>query len=55
LRTLAVLGAARAYAMQGNTTKAREEYQNLFAIWKDADQDLPVVRQARAEYDKLPK
>jgi serine/threonine protein kinase/Flp pilus assembly protein TadD len=55
LRTLAVLGAARAYAMQGNTTKAREEYQNLFAIWKGADQDLPVVRQARAEYDKLPK
>jgi Flp pilus assembly protein TadD len=55
LRTLAVLGAARAYALQGNMTKAREEYQNLFAIWKDADQDLPVVRQARAEYDKLPK
>jgi serine/threonine protein kinase/tetratricopeptide (TPR) repeat protein len=50
---LAYLGLARAYAVQGNDAKARVAYQNLFAKWKDADPDLPVLLQAKAEYAKL--
>ena len=43
------LGIARAYAMQGETTKARAAYQDLFTLWKDADPDLPLLQQAKAE------
>ncbi len=50
---MAYLGLARAYAMQGDDAKARVAYQNLFAKWKDADADLPVLLQAKAEYAKL--
>jgi tetratricopeptide (TPR) repeat protein len=50
---LAYLGLARAYAVQGDDAKARVAYQNLFAKWKDADPDLPVLLQAKAEYAKL--
>jgi eukaryotic-like serine/threonine-protein kinase len=44
------LGLARAYAMQGDKVHSRLAYQDLFAIWKDADPDLPVLREAKAEY-----
>jgi hypothetical protein len=47
------LGLARAYAVAGDAAKARIAYQNLFAKWKDADPDLPVLLQAKAEYAKL--
>jgi tetratricopeptide (TPR) repeat protein len=50
---LARLGLARAYAMQGDTTKVRAAYQDFLALWKDADPDVPVLRQAEAEYAKL--
>ena len=50
---LARLGLARAYAMQGDTTKARAAYQDFLTIWKDADPDLPILIQAKAEYAKL--
>jgi eukaryotic-like serine/threonine-protein kinase len=50
---MAYLGLARAYALQGDDAKARVAYQNLFAKWKDADADLPVLLQAKAEYAKL--
>jgi tetratricopeptide (TPR) repeat protein len=50
---LARLGLARAYAMQGNTAKARAAYQDFLALWKDADPDVPVLKQAKAEYAKL--
>ena len=50
---MAYLGLARAYAVQGDDAKARVAYQNLFAKWKDADPDLPVLLQAKAEYAKL--
>jgi tetratricopeptide (TPR) repeat protein/predicted Ser/Thr protein kinase len=50
---LAYLGLARAYAVAGDAAKARIAYQNLFAKWKDADPDLPVLLQAKAEYAKL--
>ena len=46
---MAHLGLARAYAIQGETTKARAAYQDFFALWKDADPDIPVLQQAKAE------
>jgi serine/threonine protein kinase/tetratricopeptide (TPR) repeat protein len=50
---LARLGLARAYAMQGDTAKARAAYQDFLTLWKDADPDIPILRQAKAEYAKL--
>ena len=49
----AQLGIARAYAQQGDTAKAKLAYQDVLATWKDADPDLPLVQQAKAEYAKL--
>ena len=39
--------------MTGDTAKARAGYQDFFALWKDADPDVPVLKEAKAEYDKL--
>jgi hypothetical protein len=50
---LAHLGLARAYAMQGNTAKAKAAYQDFFALWKDADPDIPILKEAKAEFAKL--
>ncbi|HET8921787.1 MAG TPA: protein kinase [Candidatus Acidoferrum sp.] len=50
---LAQLNLARAYALQGDTAKARTTYQDFLAMWKDADLDVPVLIGAKAEYDKL--
>jgi hypothetical protein len=50
---LSQLGLGRAWAMQGDNAKARTAYQDLFARWKDADPDLPLLKTARAEYEKL--
>ena len=50
---LAHLGLARAYALQGDANKARTSYQDFFALWKDADPDIPILKQAKAEYAKL--
>jgi hypothetical protein len=47
------LGLARALAMAGDTSGARSAYQDLFAVWKDADPELPLLKQAKAEYAKL--
>ena len=47
------LGLARAYVAQGDKAKARTVYQDLLAIWKNADSELPLVQKARAEYEKL--
>jgi predicted Zn-dependent protease len=52
--SLARLGLGRAYAMTGDSAKARAAYQDFFALWKDADPDVPVLKQAKAEYAKLP-
>jgi len=51
---LAHLGLAHAYAMQGNVAKAKAAYQDFLALWKDADPDIPILREAKAEYAKLP-
>lgn len=51
--SLAHLGLARAAALQGDTAKARKAYQDFFALWKDADADLPILIEAKKEYEKL--
>jgi serine/threonine protein kinase/tetratricopeptide (TPR) repeat protein len=51
--SLAKLGLGRAYALQGDAAKARTAYQDFFAAWKDADSNLPILQQAKAEYAKL--
>ena len=51
--TLARLQLGRAYTMSGDAVKAKGAYQDFFAFWKDADPDIPVLVQARAEYAKL--
>jgi DNA-binding winged helix-turn-helix (wHTH) protein/tetratricopeptide (TPR) repeat protein len=53
LGALAHLGLARAYALQGDTGKAKDAYQHYLALWKDADPDIPILKQAKAEYAKL--
>jgi eukaryotic-like serine/threonine-protein kinase len=50
---LAHLGLARAYALQGDTAKAKSAYQDFLTLWKDADPDIPILKQAKAEYAKL--
>jgi len=50
---LAHLGLARAYALQGDSARARAAYQDFLALWKDADPDIPILKQAKAEYAKL--
>ncbi len=53
LGPLARLNLARAYAMQGDSAEATAAYQEFLTIWKDADPDVPVLKQAKAEYAKL--
>jgi eukaryotic-like serine/threonine-protein kinase len=50
---LAHLQLGRAYVLSGDTAKAKNEYQDFLTLWNDADADIPVLRQARAEYAKL--
>jgi eukaryotic-like serine/threonine-protein kinase len=50
---LAHLQIGRAYAMQGDTAKARAAYQDFLTLWKDADPDIPILKEAKAEYAKL--
>jgi len=53
LYPLAHLGLARAAALAGDAAKSRKEYQDFLALWKDADADLPVLIEAKKEYEKL--
>jgi hypothetical protein len=41
------------YAMQDDTAKAKSAYHDFLAIWKDADRDIPILKQAKAGYAKL--
>jgi len=50
---LAHLGLARAYMLQSETAKAKAAYQDFLTLWKDADSDIPVLKQAKAEYGRL--
>jgi tetratricopeptide (TPR) repeat protein len=51
--SLAKLGLGRAYVLTGETGKAKSAYQDFFALWKDADPDVPILKDANAEYAKL--
>ncbi len=51
--SLAHLYLGRAYVLQSDAAKARTAYQDFFALWKDADPDVPILKQAKAEYEKL--
>ncbi|PYV53515.1 MAG: hypothetical protein DMG91_16905 [Acidobacteria bacterium] len=53
LMGLAPLYLARAYAQQNDGAKTRAAYQDFLALWKDADPDIPILKQAKAEYAKL--
>ena len=53
LYVLAHLGLARARVLQGQKDKSRAAYQEFFTLWKDADPDIPILQEARAEYAKL--
>jgi eukaryotic-like serine/threonine-protein kinase len=50
---LAHLGLGRAYTLSGDKTKAKAAYQDFLTLWKDADPDIPTLKQAKAEYAKL--
>jgi tetratricopeptide (TPR) repeat protein len=51
---LAHLGLGRAYALSGDSTKAKTAYQDFFTLWKNADPDIPILKEAKAEFAKLP-
>ena len=50
---LAHLGLGRAYALAGDKAKAAGAYQDFLALWKNADPDIPILKEAKAEYAKL--
>jgi len=53
LAALAHLGLGRAFALAGDSAKSKAAYQDFFALWKDADPDVPILKQGKAEYAKL--
>ena len=53
MEAMARLQLARAFVLSGETAKAKSAYNDLFALWKDADPKIPIVNDARAEYAKL--
>jgi eukaryotic-like serine/threonine-protein kinase len=53
LYALAQVGLARAYALSGDAIRSHNAYQEFLTLWKDADPDIPILKQARAEYAKL--
>jgi hypothetical protein len=53
LGSLARLQLARAYNLSGNPAKAKATYEDFFSLWKDADADVPILKEAKAEYAKL--
>jgi len=50
---LSQLNIGRAHALRGDVGKARTAYQDFLALWKDADADIPILKEAKAEYAKL--
>ena len=53
IAAIARLQLARAYALSGDTAKAKAAYQDFLTLWKDADPDIPILKEAKAEYAKL--
>jgi eukaryotic-like serine/threonine-protein kinase len=54
LGAVARLNLARAHVLQGDIARARATYQSFLTLWKDADADIPILREAKAEFEKLP-
>jgi hypothetical protein len=52
--SISYLGLARSSVIAGDVATARKAFQDLFALWKDADRDLPVLVEARKDYAALP-
>jgi predicted Zn-dependent protease len=50
---LSRLGLARSYALQGDAAKSRAAYQDFLSIWREADSDVPILKETKAEYAKL--
>jgi predicted Zn-dependent protease len=50
---IAHLGLGRAYALEGDNARARAAYEDFLTLWKDADPDIPILKEAKAEYAKL--
>ena len=50
---LSYLGLARAAAIAGDTARSRRAYQDFFALWREADSDIPILQEARQEYERL--
>jgi tetratricopeptide (TPR) repeat protein len=53
IASLAYLGLGRAYVLAGDNAKAKTAYEDFLALWKDADPDIPILKQAKAEYSQL--
>ena len=53
LGSLAHLQLARAYALSGDAAKAKTAFNDFFKLWKDGDSDIPILKEAKAEYTKL--
>ncbi|MFZ2084187.1 MAG: hypothetical protein WAU92_06815, partial [Candidatus Sulfotelmatobacter sp.] len=53
LGALAHLDLARAYVLSGDAAKAKTAYQDFLTLWKGADPDIPIFKEAKAEYAKL--
>jgi hypothetical protein len=53
IAALARLQLGRAYALSGDTAKGKSAYRDFLTLWKDADSDIPILKQAKAEYAKL--
>jgi hypothetical protein len=51
--SLSYLGLAHASALAGDTSQAKKAFQDFFELWKDADTDIPIFQQAKAEYSRL--
>ena len=51
--SLSYLGLARGLALAGDTAKAKKVYEDFFELWKDADSDIPILKQAKVDYAKL--
>ena len=52
--SISYLGLARGSMLAGDTAKARKPFHDFLELWKDADADIPILQQAKAEYAKLP-
>jgi hypothetical protein len=53
LYPVSYVGLARAATLAGDKARAKKAYQDFFALWKDADKDIPVLIEAKKEYESL--